>query len=187
MKKNFFASEAKELLISIIGTAIGLGLTFAVDRSVENNKQQHAQRETALMAVCDIDEIMQGIREEIHLEDCLFNVAMYISTHQEQIETMSDDSLNMAFKYLYDNPAEVKEWTIDTKENAFNSSMEARKNLGNNKFYDNVLSCYYIRRSLMKTMEKTLMFSRPLKSEMYEEFMHQNEELQEKMRKAGLV
>lgn len=171
MKKNFFASEAKELLISIIGTAIGLGLTFAVDRSVENNKQQRAQRETALMAVCDIDEIMQGIREEIHLEDSLFNVAMYISTHQEQIETMSDDSLNMAFKYLYDNPAEVKEWTIDTKENAFNSSMEARKNLGNNKFYDNVLSCYYIRRSLMKTMEKTLMFSRPLKSEMYEEFM----------------
>lgn len=65
----------------------------------------------------------------------------------------------------------MKEWTIDTKENAFNSSMEARKNLGNNKFYDNVLSCYYIRRSLMKTMEKTLMFNRPLKSEMYEEFM----------------
>ena len=159
------------MLVSILGTAIGLGLTFTVNRTVENNKLQRAQRETAIMAVCDINEIVERLKDEIRLEDTLFQVAMYVSTHTEQIDSMSADTLDMVFKYLFDNPAEVKEWTIDTKENAFNSGMESRKNLGNNKFYDNVQSCYYARRSMMKTMEKTLAFRRPIRSEDLDGFL----------------
>ena len=84
------------------------------------------------MAVCDIDEIIQQLKDEMHSEDELFQVAMYVSTHQEQIDAMREDTIDMTFEYLYDDPAKVKDWTIDTKENAFNSGMEARKNLGNN-------------------------------------------------------
>ena len=171
MKKDILSPWSKQLLISILGTAIGLGLTFTVNRAVDNRKQQRAQRETAIMAVCDINEIGQRLKEEIQLEDSLFKVAMFVSTHQELIDSVSEDTLDMTFLYFYDNPAVVKEWTIDTKENAFNSGMEARKNLGNNKFYDNVQSCYYVRRSLLKSMETTLAFRRPLRSEEFEEFM----------------
>ena len=167
MKENV----TKQLLVSILGTAIGLGLTFTVNRTVENNKIQRAQRETAIMAVCDINEIVERLKDEIRLEDTLFQVSMYVSTHTEQIDSMSADTLDMVFKYLFDNPAEVKEWTIDTKENAFNSGMESRKNLGNNKFYDNVQSCYYARRSMMKTLEKTLAFRRPIRSEDLDGFL----------------
>ena len=163
MKENV----TKQLLVSILGTAIGLGLTFTVNRTVENNKIQRAQRETAIMAVCDINEIVERLKDEIRLEDTLFQVSMYVSTHTEQIDSMSADTLDMVFKYLFDNPAEVKEWTIDTKENAFNSGMESRKNLGNNKFYDNVQSCYYARRSMMKT----LAFRRPIRSEDLDGFL----------------
>ena len=173
MKKTDIAPWGKQLLISILGTAIGLGLTFAVDRMVENHKQERAQHETAIMAVCDIDEIIRQLKDEKHMEDSLFHVAMYVSTHQEQIDLMSEDTLDMAFRYLYDDPAEVKDWTVDTKENAFNSGMEARKNLGNNKFYDNVQSCYYVRRSLMKKMEQDPIFGRPVASETYEQYLQQ--------------
>lgn len=45
----------KSLLLSILGTFIGVGLTFYADRTVEKRQQKKAQRETAIMAVCDID------------------------------------------------------------------------------------------------------------------------------------
>ena len=69
MKKIIIAPWGKQLLTSILGTAIGVGLTFTADRMMENNKQQRAQRETALMAVCDIDEIIQQLKDEMHSED----------------------------------------------------------------------------------------------------------------------
>ena len=96
---------------------------------------------------------------------------MYVSSHQEIIDSFSMDTLNMAFKYLYDNPMTVKEWTSNTKENAFNSGIDARINIGNNHFYDNVQSCYYERRSLMKVMEDAPMFRRPISKEDYEGFL----------------
>lgn len=162
-----------ELLVTTLGTAIGVGLTFFVNDKVESAHRRAAQRETAIMAVCDINEIVQGLKDEIQLEDSLFKVAMYVATHQELIDSLPMDTLDMAFKYLYDDPMVVKEWTADTKENAFNSGIDARMNLGNNQFYDNVQSCYYVRRSLMKVMADAPMFRRPLSKDAYEDFLYE--------------
>ena len=163
----------RNLLVSIIGTFIGVGLTFFADRMVEKRQQKKAQRETAIMAVCDIDEIIQKLKDEKQMEDSLYQVAFYVSTHLENIESMSYDSLLMAFNYVYENRAEVKPWTVDTKENTFNSGMDARMNLGNNQFYDNVQSCYYFRRKLMKVMEDGKVFQRPLTEEGFEQLVLQ--------------
>ena len=164
-------SWLKGFFVSLLGTSIGVGLTFTVNRCVDTRKQQAAQRETAIMAVCDIDEITQGLKEEMLLEDSLFKVAMYVSTHQELIDSLPMDTLDMAFEYLYDNPMKVKGWTADTKENAFNSGIDARMNIGNNQFYDNVQTCYYVRRSLIKRMEEAPVFRRPVSREDYEKFL----------------
>ena len=163
----------KELLLTTLGTAIGLGLTIFVNDKVENAHQRSAQRETAIMAVCDIDEIVQGLKDEIQMEDSLFKVTMYVASHQELIDSLPMDTLDMAFKYLYDDPTVVKEWTADTKENAFNSGIDARMNLGNNQFYDNVQSCYYVRRSLMKVMADAPMFQRPVSKNAYEDALYE--------------
>ena len=162
----------KDLLITILGTSIGVGLTFTADRLVDSHKQEAARRETAIMAVCDIDEIVQGLKDEIQLEDSLFQVAMYVMTHQELIDSLSMDTLDMTFKYLYDDPTVVKPWTANTKENAFNSGMDARMNLGNNQFYDNVQQSYYVRRSLMKIIADAPMFQHPIRKEAYEDFLY---------------
>ena len=162
-----------ELLLTTLGTAIGLGLTFFVNDKVEDAHRRAAQRETAIMAVCDIDEIVQGLKDEIQLEDSLFKVAMSVATHQEQIDSLPMDTLDMAFKYLYDDPTVVKPWTADTKENAFNSGIDARMNLGNNQFYDNVQQCYYVRRSLMKVMADAPMFQRPVSKNAYEDALYE--------------
>ena len=171
MKNSY--SWLKQLIIGILGTSIGVGLTFMGNRIVENHKQRVAQHETAVMAVCDIDEIVQGLKDEIQLEDSLFKVTMYVASHQELIDSLSMDTLDMAFKYLYDDPTVVKKWTADTKENAFNSGIDARMNLGNNQFYDNVQSCYYVRRSLMKVMADAPMFQRPISKDAYEDALYE--------------
>ena len=163
----------RELLLTTLGTAIGLGLTIFVNDKVEDAHRRAAQHETAIMAVCDIDEIVQGLKDEMQLEDSLFKVAMYVATHQELIDSLSMDTLDMAFKYLYADPAVVKPWTADTKENAFNSGIDARMNLGNNQFYDNVQSCYYVRRSLMKVMADAPMFQRPIRKDAYEDALYE--------------
>ena len=167
--KGWFA----DLLLTTLGTAIGVGLTFFVNDKVESAHRRAAQRETAIMAVCDIDEIVQGLKDEIQLEDSLFKVTMYVASHQELIDSLPIDTLDMAFKYLYDDPAVVKEWTADTKENAFNSGIDARMNLGNNQFYDNVQSCYYVRRSLIKVMADAPMFQRPVSKNAYEDALYE--------------
>lgn len=173
-KKQFdLFSWLKPLIISIIGTSIGVGSTFTVNRLVESHKQQKAQRETAIMAVYDIDEITRRIKEEGALEDSLFSIASYAFTHQEDLETMSEDTLHMVITYLYDDPAEVKGWAIETRENAFNSGMEARRNLANTQFYDNVQACYQVRRELKEYMDNAAAFRRPLTSQEYEQFMQQ--------------
>ena len=171
-KKQPQFPELKQLSLSILGTAIGVGLTFFVNNRVDYSRQRSAQRETAIMAVCDIDEIAQGLKDEIQLEDSLFEMAMYVANHQERIDSMSMDTLDRAFEYLYNDPAVVKPWTADTKENAFNSGIDARINIGNNQFYDNVQQCYYERRSLMKVMRDAPMFQRPISKDAYEDFMY---------------
>ena len=156
-----------------MGTAIGVGLTLFANNRVDYSRQRSAQRETAIMAVCDIDEIVQGLKDEIQLEDSLFQMTMYVATHQERIDSLSMDTLERAFEYLYDDPTLVKPWTSNTKENAFNSGIDARMNLGNNQFYDNVQQCYYVRRSLMKVMADAPMFQRPLSKDAYEDFLYE--------------
>ena len=161
----------KTLLVSILGTSIGVGLTFGVNRLVDYKKQQAAQRETAIMAVCDIDQISRDLKEELAEQDSLFKVTMYLFTHQERINTVGMDTINMIFNYLCENPLRVKMWKADTKENSFNSGMDARMNLGNNQFFDNVQSCYYLRRSLAKMMDEAPVFRQPISKEDYEEMM----------------
>ena len=96
LRKQIFIPEFKQMSLGILATAIGVGLTFFVNNMVEKNHQRAAQRETAIMAVCDIDEIAQGLKDEIQLEDSLFKVTMYVSTHQELIASLSMDTLDMA-------------------------------------------------------------------------------------------
>ena len=152
----------KEFITGVAATAIGVGLSFAVNNMVENHKKDLARRQTAMMAVYDIDETVRLLKEYRQKEDQFFKVTMYMATHREEIDNVSVDSLRMAITYLAEDLATVYEWADDTKEKAFNSSMDAWQNLENTKFYDNVQKCYRRRAELLKTMNTDLVFKRPI-------------------------
>lgn len=79
----------------------------------------------------------------------------------------------MAVSYLAQDVTAVSEWADDSKEKAFNSSMDAWQNLENTRFYDNVQMCYHLRSELLKTMGQDVVFRRPLSDEEINRFFLQ--------------
>ena len=152
----------KNFLTGVLATAIGVGLTFEVNNRVEHHKQKQAQFQTAMIAVYDIDEIVRHFLEDKKREDAFFKVAMYLYTHQDELETVAMDSLWMAASYLVYDPTEIPEWTDDSSEKVFTSSMEVLQDLGDVVFYDNVQECYLSRRNLLRKMEQSVTFRRPI-------------------------
>ena len=155
----------KTFLTGVLATAIGVGLTFEVNNRVEHHKQKQAQYQTAMMAVYDIDEIIRQFLEFKQQEDAFFKVAMYLYTHQEELEHVAMDSLWMAAVYLVYEPAQTPEWADDASEKVFTSSMDVLQDLGDIVFYDHVQECYLQRRDMLRRMEQSTSFRRPIPEE----------------------
>ena len=108
----------------------------------------------------DIDEVINALKVEKAKQDSLFQVAQYVSTHLDELDSLSDDTLSMAFEYLYNTNTE-RDWMSDAKEKSFNSGIDARLNLGNNQFYDNMQACYYMRRMFINIIQTARDFRQP--------------------------
>ena len=161
----------KQFLTGVMGTAIGVGLTFAVSNWVDNHKKDQAQRQTAMMAVYDIDEIVRLMKEDSQEEDLIFPILSYLAAHPERLDIISPDTLRMAVLYLIDDSASEPRWINDSKEKAFSSGMEAWQNLENSQFYDNVQECYRLRSELYRTIEKDAVFLRPISYERINQYI----------------
>ena len=156
----------KSFLTGVLATAIGVGLTFAVNNSVSHHKQKQAQFQTAMMAVYDIDEIIRQFLEDMKTNDAFFKVTMYLYTHQEELERAAMDSLWMAAVYLVQDQTLKPDWADDSSEKVFTGSMDVLQDLGDIVFYDNVQECYRLRRNMMHRMEHATSFRRPIPEEM---------------------
>lgn len=158
-------------LTTLLGTTIGIILTFGINRLVESYKTSQAQRQTAMMAIYDIDEIIRQLKEYKEKEDAYFEVTSYLYTHQEEIDSVSSDSLRMAAQYLLEDLAYSPEWADDSKEKTFSGGLEARQNLKHTQFYDNIRECYRLRREVLNLLEKDRVFKRPISDEYYQQFI----------------
>ena len=72
-------------LTGVLATAIGVGLTFGVNNLVRHSNQKKAQRQAAMMAIYDIDDIIEKLTNEKKQEDYFFEIAMYLFNHQEKL------------------------------------------------------------------------------------------------------
>ena len=57
----------QQFFITVIGTAIGVALTFVVSGMLEHRKKEQARRLTAIMVIHDIDnsiKIIKDLKEE---------------------------------------------------------------------------------------------------------------------------
>lgn len=79
----------KDFLISVLGTAIGVGLTFAVSKIVENNKKEEAQRVTAMMVIDDMEKSLEIVRFIKEDEEKRILAAQYVMEHLAEIDSIS--------------------------------------------------------------------------------------------------
>ncbi|MBQ9548563.1 MAG: hypothetical protein IJV01_05345 [Bacteroidales bacterium] len=171
MKKALLNDWWKQFLTGVMGTAIGVGLTFGVSNLVDNHKKAQAQRQTATMAVYDIDEMIRALKEDLQLEDALFPIAMYLSNHPDRMDKVGIDTLRQALTYLMEDVTETHPWANDAKEKAFTGSMDAWQNLENTQFYDNVQRCYLCRKELLAILSKDAVFHKPLSEDVLNAFI----------------
>ena len=138
----------QQFFISVLGTAIGVALTFSLNGMRANNKQEQAQRLTAIMVIHDIDntiEILKSWKQQEAARDTLLKYAIENRDHLDKVPldtlyTVITDLLRINEDYRFDT----------SKESIFNSDLDTWQNLGSVKFLDNVQSFFYDRQTLQQ-------------------------------------
>ena len=155
----------ERFLITVIGTAIGVALTFIVNGSVARHNKAQAQRLTAIMVIHDIDnsvEIMKNMKAEEERNGELLRTAL---KQRDHLEGMPFDTLSSVLGVLVDSRSV---FSFDTsKEKIFNSDLDTWQNLGNMAFLDNVQTFYHYRKRAQDAMNESTVWERPIPNEEY--------------------
>ena len=166
-KKKLRVSLWMQLLISILGTAIGVGLTFAVNNWMDSRKKAETQRLMAIMVIHDIDESINSLKTLKENMETEYNATLYAREHLDQFDSVPNDTLSLALSFLVNDGEEFR--FDNSKEKIFHSSPDTWQNLGCMKFIDNVQSCYYYRQTFQDMYNKANPWQRPVSIEVYEE------------------
>lgn len=148
------------LLVSIIGTAIGVGLTFAVNNWMDKRQKQQTQRLMAMMVIHDIDESITYLKNYKQEVETMYYTTMYVRDHLSQLDSLPADTLLQALKFIVNNEEDFR---FDmSKEKIFHSSPDIWQNLGSMKFIDNVQSFYYNRQTLQNVFNRPNLWQEPV-------------------------
>lgn len=141
----------QQFLISVLGTAIGVALTFSLNGLRANKKQQQAQRLTAIMVIHDIDNTIDILKSWKQQEATADTLLHYAVDNKDHLDKVSVDSLIQVINLLVNNN---RSFRFDTsKEEIFNSDLDTWQNLGSVQFLDNVQSFFYDRQTLQQINE----------------------------------
>ena len=153
----------KDFLISILGTAIGVGLTFAVSKIVENNKKEEAQHVTAMMIIDDMEkslDIVRFIKEDEEQRDL---AARYVLEHLTEIDSISYDTLSLVANYIIDGSFYSTETEFsESGEKIFQSAQDAWMNLNDISFIRSVDEFYKSRAVFRDAMQTHYSWRKPV-------------------------
>lgn len=160
--RNF---DWEHFLITVMGTAIGIALTFVVNGILERRNKAQAQRLTAIMVIHDIDnsiDIVKDMKEEEERNGELLRFAL---KQREHLEEMPFDTLTSVLSILTDSRSD---FSFDaSKEKIFNSDLDTWQNLDNMAFLDNVQSFYHFRQGFQDIVNQQTMWKKPISNEEY--------------------
>ena len=156
----------QQFFITVIGTAIGVALTFVVSGILERRNKAQAQRLTAIMVIHDIDNTVNIFQSWKDNEEKGKALLMYALEHKDQKEAIPSDTLMNVLNLLVRSKTE---YHFDTsKEQIFNSDADTWQNLENMKFIDNVQEFFYERQRFLEIANSAEWFREPIPDE---EFM----------------
>ena len=154
-----------QFVISVLGTAIGVALTFALNGSLESRKQNQAQRLTAIMIIHDIDDTIDELKQMKEREESSGTLLEYAKEHRGHFDKVPFDTLTKIINNLLNNKSDFR--FDDSKEKIFNSDLDTWQNLGNMKFIDNVQTFFYDRHSFQEYLNQSDLWHKPVPQDEY--------------------
>ena len=159
----------QQFFITVIGTAIGVALTFVVSGIVNRQNKVQAQRLTAIMVIHDIDNSVQIIKDIRAEEERNGELLRFALKQREHLEEVPFDTLSTILGVLADSRSDFR---FDTsKEKIFNSDLDTWQNLGNMAFLDNTQNFYHYRQGFQDGVNQSTMWERPIPNEEYMQFI----------------
>ena len=174
-KKKSINSWLMQFLIGVMGTAIGVGLTFAISHRIENKKKEQAQRLTAMMVIHDIDESVNCLRTMKEYMETGYNAMIFATEQLDKLDSVLADTLYKAIEFIM---SDGQDFRFDmSKEKIFHSSPDTWQNLGSMKFIDNVQSFYFERQAFQDLRNSSSFWREPLSVSEFEKLKIYNSDL----------
>ena len=168
-KKTKRKFDWERFLITVMGTAIGVALTFVVNGMVARHNKEQAQRLTAIMVIHDIDNTINFLKDWKDKEEEIGELLRSALEQRDRLEEMPFDTLSSVLGDLTDSYVDFR---FDTsKEKIFNSDLDTWQNLGNMAFLDNVQDFYHDRQSFQDGVNQSTMWRSPIPDEDYMQFV----------------
>ncbi|MBR6424014.1 MAG: hypothetical protein IKS47_04995 [Bacteroidales bacterium] len=168
-KKTKRQFDWERFLITVMGTAIGVALTFVVNGMVSRHNKEQAQRLTAIMVIHDIDNTINLLKDWKDKEEEIGELLRSALAQRDRLEEMPFDTMSSVLGYLADSNIDFR---FDTsKEKIFNSDLDTWQNLGNMAFLDNVQNFYHERQSFQDGVNQSTMWRSPVPDEDYMQFV----------------
>lgn len=162
----------QQFFITVIGTAVGVALTFVVSGIMARQNKVRAQRLTAIMVIHDIDNTIDIFQSWKDNEEKGKALLLYALERKDQKKTIPSDTLMKVVELLIRSKAE---YHFDTsKEQIFNSDADTWQNLENMKFIDNVQEIFYERQIFLEMANKAEWLMEPIPEEEYAQVIMNN-------------
>ena len=168
-KKSKRSFDWGQFFVTVLGTAIGVALTFVVSGLLEHKNKEQARRLTAIMVIHDIDNTISILKDWKEKEERDGESLRTALKQRDLIDLMPYDTLNTILDLLTDSRLD---FSFDTsKEKIFNSDLDTWQNLGNMAFLDNVQDFYHVRQTIQDGVNQSTMWRGPIPNEEYMQFV----------------
>lgn len=158
MKKKNVNPWWMQFWIAVLGTSIGVGLTFMVSGLLTNRNKQQAQRQAAMMVIDDLDKSIATLKAIQQFEEEYFQTTQLALDHIDDLESLPDTTLNKVFAYLCEGGVVSSALEFDESvEKMYIGTQDIRMNLSDVPFAHNVEE-FYKSRTMMKDMQKSFAF-----------------------------
>ena len=162
----------KTFFVSVLGTAIGVALTFSLNGVRGRIQKEQAQRLTAIMVIHDIDETIENLKSLRDQEQRFNEFAQRALDNIDNLESVPLDTLYDLANIL--TRPDVPFSFNKSKETMFNSSLESWHSLGDIKFMDNIQGFYSSRQQLQDLLDKSPIWLEPIKENVYYQILSEN-------------
>lgn len=137
--KEKYSNLLAELLITLIGTVLGIVLTFGVTYYSENKDKEAMARKAVMLTIHNLDvsiSSMERLVNELSSQDSILN---YVLERRTSVAKISPDTLDMFVSALYSHRIRP----IDSSTEAiFSSNFEIWKYIDDPKVIGRIANCY---------------------------------------------